>query len=333
MPLSDPNQALRHEKQDQPDYPTLLARLEETQRKLHFLQTLIDELPNPIFAKNENAQFCLFNKAYENFFQVRRENLLNKTILDLDYLEKEDREKYQREDLKAIRNSSEVHYETTYQTKEGKERHFALYWSKGIAVPDSGEKGLIGTIVDISPQKFLENELNSNIQKLETVQKELQRISQTDELTQLPNRRFFNTRLQENIAFSNRHNQPFCLLMADLDHFKSINDRFGHDAGDTTLKGFANTLQRICRHEDIAARFGGEEFMLLLPMTRRAEARILAERIREATKKHILPDGSCLTVSLGVTEFQRGDMPDDIIKRADNAMYQAKENGRDQVAG
>lgn len=329
MTLPDTDQSKEHTPQD---YAALLARLEKMQQKLHFLETLIDELPNPIFAKNENAQFCLFNKAYEDFFHVRRENLLNLTVLDLDYLQKETQEKYQREDLEAIHNSSEIHYETAYQTKEGEAPRFVLYWSKGIVVPDSGEKGLIGTIVDISSQKLLENELNSNIRKLEAAQKELQHISQTDELTQLPNRRHFYTHFQENISLANRHGHPFCLIMADLDHFKRVNDNFGHDEGDTVLKEFASILRQNCRYEDVIARFGGEEFMLLLPLTQRDGARILAERIRKATKKYILPDGNCLTVSLGITEFQQGDTPDDIIKRADAALYKAKQNGRDQVA-
>lgn len=331
MPSPDSEQTAGSEEHTPRDYAALLAQLEETRRRLRFFETLIDELPNPIFAKNKEARFCLFNKAYEKFFHIRREDLLNLTALDLDYLKQEIREKYQREDMAAIQSGSEIHYETTYQTEDG--NRCALYWSKGIAIPDSGEKGLIGTIVDISSQKFLENELNNNIKKLESAHKELQRISQTDELTQLPNRRFFNTRLLESIALGNRHAQPFCLLMADLDHFKSINDRFGHDEGDATLKGFADILRRTCRYEDVAARFGGEEFMLLLPLTRHSEARIMAERIRQATKKYLLPDKSSLTVSIGVTEFRRGDTPDDIRKRVDAALYEAKENGRDQVAG
>lgn len=331
MSLPEPDQTAGSEKHTREDYAALLARLKETQHQLRFLETLIDELPSPIFAKDENARFCLLNKAYENFFHVRRQNLLNRTALDMSYLKKELREKYQQEDTEAIRNGSEIHYETAYQTSDG--NRSVLYCSKGIAIPESGQKGMVGIIVDISSQKFLENELNSYIKKLETAHQELQRISQTDELTQLPNRRFFNTRLQENISLGNRHEQPFCLLMADLDHFKRINDRFGHDEGDATLKKFASTLRQNCRCEDIAARFGGEEFMILMPLSQFDEAWSLAERIRQTTKQHLLPDGSSLTVSIGVTEFRCGDTPDDIRKRVDDALYKAKANGRDQVAG
>lgn len=331
MSLPEPDQTAGSEEHTREDYAALLARLKETQHRLRFLEMLIDELPSPIFAKDENARFCLLNKAYENFFHVRREDLLNLTTLDLDYLKKETRGKYHQEDIEAIRNNSEIHYETTYQTKDG--NRSALYWRKGIVIPDSDEKGVIGIIVDISSRKLLENELNNNIKKLEATRQELQRISQTDELTQLPNRRFFNTRLQENISFGNRHEEPFCLLMADLDHFKRINDRFGHDEGDITLRKFASALRKNCRREDIAARFGGEEFMILMPLAKFDEAWSLAERIRQTTKKHILPDGNSLTVSIGVTEFRLGDTPDDIIKRVDDALYKAKANGRDQVAG
>ena len=321
-----------HTSQQNEPNAELLAEFERLKRKLHFLETIIDELPNPIFAKDSTAEFCLFNKAYEQFFQVQREKLKGLTVLDLDYLAPADRECYQREDLNAIANGVEVHYEASYATPTG--RRHTLYWSKGICVPATGEKGLVGTIVDISTQKRLEQELLANSTELQQTLKELSRISQTDSMTGLPNRRFFEDRLREYISVSNRYDQPFSLLMADIDHFKHINDTFGHDAGDEILKAFADVLQCNCRNCDYCASFGGEEFMLFLPMTRAEDARMTAERIRLATRENcFLPDGHRLTVSIGVAEFQLGDTPDTLKKRVDQAMYQAKNNGRDQVAG
>lgn len=308
----------------------LKAELEAVKHRLHFLETLVDELPTPIFAKDKHARYCVFNKAYEKFFGVRREDLLDRTVMDLDYLELEDRRKYNDEDLNAIKHSTVVHYETVF-TVEGKTRT-VLYWSKGFVEPVSGEKGLVGEIVDISIQKALEEELARSVEKLKGMQQELLLLSRTDELTGLYNRRYFDEILQGIIRISNRYKLPFSLIMADIDHFKQVNDCFGHDQGDVVLKSFADILRSSCRSGDYVTRFGGEEFVLLLPMTVKSDARSLAERIRIKTSESCeLPDGRHLTVSLGVTEFIYGEAPELTIKRVDNALYTAKENGRNQV--
>ncbi|MBQ4133310.1 MAG: diguanylate cyclase [Desulfovibrionaceae bacterium] len=309
---------------------SLSARLEAAQRRLRFLEAVINELPNPIFVKNDQGQFYLFNKAYEDFFEMKQEDFLNLTVLDLDYLSLEERERYHREDMKAINQGLEVHYETSYNAKGGIAE--ALYWSKGIVEPVSGKKGLVGTIVDISRQKHLEQDLTRTVKDLEAMQEQLRILAQTDALTGLHNRRHFDARLGEVVSISTRYSLPFCLVMADIDYFKKVNDNFGHDAGDKVLKDFAAVLLAGCRSGDYVMRFGGEEFVLILPMTSKHDARVVSERIRTvAHERCVLPDGSYITVSLGVAEFIKGESPDQLIKRADDALYQAKANGRNQV--
>lgn len=309
----------------------LRARLDLLQRKLDFFESIINELPNPVFAKNSDARFCFFNKAYESFFHVRREEMLNRTVLELDHLSPEERRHYQKEDEEAIRGGGEVHYETSYKTDRG--LRSSLYWARGFVSPGFEQKGLVGVIVDISSLKCLEQELERRVEELEEARRELRQMSLTDELTALPNRRFFEMRLQEGVLIAARHNVTVSLFMADIDYFKNINDRFGHDAGDVVLCDVAEVLRRTCREADIVARFGGEEFIGLLPLTHLHDARTLAERIRKAVKEFcVRPDGEPLTVSIGIAEFQCGESGERLKKRVDEALYRAKENGRDQVS-
>ena len=311
--------------------PIPQARLDALLWKLDFLETIINELPNPVFAKNSDARFCFFNKAYESFFSVRREDLLNRTVLELDYLSPEERWQYQKEDEEAIRSGGEVHYETSYQTDRG--LCSSLYWAKGFVTTGFEQKGLVGVIVDISSLKRLEQELANRVKELEEVRQELRQLSLTDELTTLPNRRLFEMRLQEEVLIANRHNVTISLFMVDIDNFKNINDRFGHGAGDAILRDFAKVLRRTCRESDPVTRFGGDEFIGLLPLACLHDVRTLAERIRKTVKDScVLPDGRRLTVSIGIAEFHRGESGEQFKKRVDAALYRAKKNGRDQVS-
>ena len=306
------------------------ANKEELLHKLHFLETLLDELPLPIFAKSANARFCFFNKAYEDFFNVDRRALLGKTVLDLDYLKPEMREQFQREDLRAIQEGKEVHYSIAFDTCKG-HRH-ALYWSKGVSVPFTGKKGLVGTLADITLQKDLAEALTVKIRELRNTQKELIRLSHTDPLTGLLNIRAFEKHALKWTSFADRYGHPLSLLAFDLDHFKRINDRFGHGVGDRLLKTFGEILQKECRKEDLAARVGGDEFAMLLPMTNQEKAMALADRIGDRIHESCpLPDGRKITCSSGVARYSPHEEWACFLRRADMALYRAKEEGRDRT--
>ncbi len=154
----------------------------------------------------------------------------------------------------------------------------------------------------------------------------------TDPLTGIANRRIFLESLGGAISFAQRHRTPLSIIMADLDDFKSVNDSFGHSAGDQVLKAFATLLMDNSRHEDLAARFGGEEFIMMLPGTGAEEASVLGERLRRHWKE--LASSGCgtqLTASFGVAAYQPGDTVDGFIERADQALYNAKTMGKNQV--
>lgn len=159
-----------------------------------------------------------------------------------------------------------------------------------------------------------------------------------DALTGLSNRRRFVPAAQRELDLAQRHGQPLALVLLDVDHFKSINDAFGHVSGDAVLVEVAKRCQSALRTTDLLARWGGEEFIILLPNTPLAHARQLAERVREALVSspcfHANDKEVRVTASLGAAEFRRGQgwSLDELIKRADVAMYQAKTAGRDRVA-
>jgi diguanylate cyclase (GGDEF)-like protein len=159
--------------------------------------------------------------------------------------------------------------------------------------------------------------------------KRLEDLSITDELTSLVNRRHLTTKLEEEIQRSMRTGRPFAVLMVDLDHFKRINDQYGHQAGDQVLKRCAAILQQKERRTDVVARYGGEEFCLILPEASVAGARSAAERLRRAIKAS--PD-TLPTVSIGVAMWEPGSSAEEVLRRADEALYAAKEAGRDRVA-
>jgi len=173
------------------------------------------------------------------------------------------------------------------------------------------------------------------LSELEEKNRELQELAYYDPLTGLPNRRFFFEHASLIFEEAKRYEKPLSLLVMDIDHFKKINDTYGHDVGDVVLKTFANVLRGIVRQSDICARFGGEEFVVLLPNTDLEGAKVLAERIRTAVAKNPVEHGSIVivfTVSIGASQYRKGMQNiDELIKEADIALYRAKEGGRNRV--
>ncbi len=165
---------------------------------------------------------------------------------------------------------------------------------------------------------------------------ELRRLATTDILTGLPNRRHFLERMEQELARFHRFGKATALLMIDIDHFKQVNDRLGHAAGDAVLRHFAAITLGTLRKIDLVGRIGGEEFALILPGTDAEGARLYAERLRRSVEGHACLVGATevpLTVSIGLTLFTADDGGNDLpLARADAALYRAKQEGRNRVA-
>jgi len=172
--------------------------------------------------------------------------------------------------------------------------------------------------------------------KLKQSNQMLLELSHTDPLTGLNNRRSMMESLDKEFERSTRTQTPLSLLMLDIDHFKRINDNFGHQQGDTVLQVLASLLKEHLRPYDLAARFGGEEFSLILPETSEKDAGMVAERIRQSIQElelDDLPIDFRMTASIGLATSPNEAMatPDDLIREADYALYNAKRRGRNRV--
>ena len=189
--------------------------------------------------------------------------------------------------------------------------------------------------VDCITKPFNLNELRVRVRsalRLHRLVQMLAQRAQIDGLTGLWNRACFDRRWNEEVSKANRHNRPLSLVMMDIDYFKSINDTYGHPAGDAVLQGVSKIILRECRQEDIACRYGGEEFALIMPDTTAADAAHLCERIRAALHSTVWsrhPE-RCITASLGVAGWTapRDLTPAMWLEQADRALYSAKQAGR-----
>lgn len=194
------------------------------------------------------------------------------------------------------------------------------------------------SLTDIEYLEELANQASITINRA-NVYAEILKHATLDALTGFYNRRQLDERIKQEIASSMRQNTPLCAVMVDIDHFKNINDTYGHAVGDLVLKTVSRTMRRQLREYDIAGRYGGEEFAILLPFTKLKEARMVAERLREAIQNtnidisEIINENKeiSVTISIGIYEFRSTDSECDLFRNADKALYDAKDSGRNKV--
>jgi len=177
-------------------------------------------------------------------------------------------------------------------------------------------------------------ELESSISQLKMERDKLEELAYKDALTGLHNRRFFMEEMKHILETTKRYREPLSVMMLDVDNFKRINDEYGHDVGDLILKQLADVIVRCVRSSDIAARLGGEEFVVALPKTNLDSALTVADRIRQEFKKSkVKLNGEEVgtTVSVGIASFEEGYDLERLLKEADEALYEAKRTGKDKV--
>ncbi|MBF0121190.1 MAG: GGDEF domain-containing protein [Desulfobacterales bacterium] len=178
------------------------------------------------------------------------------------------------------------------------------------------------------------------MKELSKSQKQIQDMAITDELTQLYNRRYFYSKLNEEVKKAKRYKRDISCIIIDIDFFKKVNDHYGHHIGDDVLRNVSNTIKSNCRSIDTIARYGGEEIVILLPETNKMKASLLAEKIRKIVQDKEIPydkgNKIKVTISLGVTGFLSDELiklidSNQLVKDADYALYCAKKNGRNRV--
>lgn len=191
------------------------------------------------------------------------------------------------------------------------------YHFTGLRVELGGSLYLTGAGVDISARRALEADLRHQ--------------ANHDALTGLVNRYRFESVLSHELTRAERYDTPLTLIMMDIDHFKTINDRFGHPVGDEVLRCFAESLKGRIRATDTLARWGGEEFMILLPQTDAHSGMLMAEAVRALVAETPMPGPGQITVSAAVTTYRDGESRHELLRRLDEALYRAKREGRNRV--
>lgn len=180
-------------------------------------------------------------------------------------------------------------------------------------------------------QEYYYSGILRDITKRKNLEIELKTLAVTDSLTQVFNRKKYYEIMEREIERTKRYDHPLSIIMFDIDHFKKVNDIYGHTAGDYVLLTLTQIVKENLRETDYLVRWGGEEFIIIAPETDLKEAEILAERNRKASEEYKYDHIGTITASFGVTQFTKDDNEDTVIKRADEALYEAKRKGRNRV--
>lgn len=259
---------------------------------------------------NTDGYLVELNSAWERSLGYSAEELRAKPLIE--FVHPDDRKLTEVEATLLFAGKERVGLENRYLAKDGS-WHW-LRWSS-ILAPD--ESLVYARATDVTELKRIESER-------ERLLTEVKVLASRDALTGLPNRRMLDEQLPREMARARRTAAPLCLAIVDIDRFKTYNDSYGHLAGDTMLRDCAVAWDSELRGEDTILRFGGEEFLVLLPDTPLGQAAEVLERLRAATPGE-------LTCSAGLACWDRAESIDDLLERADAALYAAKGSGRDRL--
>ncbi|MBW8745948.1 MAG: diguanylate cyclase [Acidobacteria bacterium] len=287
----------------------------------------MDHSPIVAFIKDADGRMRFYNRRLAALYGVTSKEWLNKT--DHEIWPAHLADEYRATDLAVLNGNHAVEQEERSPGPRGE----YIYW-KSYKFPFTdahGERFLAGIAIDVTRERLYEEELERKKAELTAVTVELGKLSITDTLTGLPNRRCFDQWLEQCVSYAARSRRPLSLIMLDIDHFKAINDSKGHLFGDEVLREFGMVLPRLFRGSDHICRYGGEEFAILLPDTSPENALMLATRICNAIP---MLEGALhgVTVSVGVARWQVGMTTSSLIAVADAGLYEAKRNGRNQAA-
>lgn len=290
-------------------------------------RALLDASPVATFIKNEEARMIYCNRALTDSFGVNPEDWIGKT--DFETMPREIAQKFRDADLKVLGENRAFHFEDRTSGSGG--RIFTWDVHKYPLVDTRGSRYVACTALDVTKEREAELEVQQVQQELQILNEKLRTLSLTDALTGLMNRRALENCLERELARSIRSQVQLCLLMVDLDDFKSFNDSFGHVQGDEALRRISALLQAWTRKGDLIARYGGEEFLVILPDTGAIEAVQIAKRLCEAVAATPW-EYRAITTSIGIATLDERTMSAaGFLDEADRALYAAKRRGRNQV--
>ncbi len=278
-------------------------------------RTFFDSAGDAVFVHDFSERLLDVNRVACERLGYNREELLR---MPVEQLKKTQTTISTPQLLDKVKTEGHASFEAHHRAKDGRE---LLVWTNAQRTEYDGLPAVLSICRDISERKRIENELRN--------------LAITDSLTGAWNRRYFISRGKEELARSLRYKTPFALLILDIDFFKLINDTYGHDIGDEVLKSLTQCCRKELRETDVFARFGGEEFAVLLPQISKEDTLQTAERLRAAIAEIPMTQISetfSITVSIGISLFKGQEVSiEELLKQADQAMYQAKKRGRNRV--
>ncbi len=317
-----------------PTYKMLEQKIELLEKEIKenksFLDMLFDVIPNPIFYKNRDGIYKHVNESFsKTIIGIDKNEITNKSLYDLPTLiPRELADIYKAKDTELFENPGVQNYEAKVMCSDNIIRYYNFY--KATYLEENEVVGLVGVMLDISEQKKV-------IEELDIKNKLLNELSNKDTLTKLYNRRYLYEIINNLFPLAKREEEPISILMLDIDKFKKVNDIYGHKIGDDVLVLLSSTLQDKCRKSDIICRWGGEEFLILLPNTNKDGAYKRAEKLRTIIEKISIELDEdkklSFTVSIGVSQivFDKKNCLETAIQQADDRLYKAKKSGRNRV--
>jgi diguanylate cyclase (GGDEF)-like protein/PAS domain S-box-containing protein len=297
-----------------------VAELAESEQRF---RTITSELAEGLYVLDAQGKLMMMNPEAERLLGWQESELMNCSVQDVIYHPTDDNNSSQiKSQLLDTLKTGEVHRvsEDTFCRKDG---HFLpVSYTAAPMYQDEEKLGVVVVFRDISSQKQMK--------------RQLEHLATHDGLTGLKNRRELENKFKAELERAKRYNHCLSVLMTDIDHFKKVNDNYGHLAGDMVLIHFSQVLKKMTRQIDIVGRYGGEEFMIVLPETSQKSAIEVAERLRSYIAEKPIPiqrkQSISITASFGVATYQHGEQTtSQLMEAADQALYRAKEQGRNRV--
>ena len=318
------------------------GRLARTQDKLRksreFLNLIINAIPDPVFVKDQDRRCIVLNKAFCELVSASPEQLLYKT--EFDFLPPDQAEQFQQQDEQAFCTGIARENEGELTNCAGVT--YAIATKRSLLYDTAGNPFLVGVIRDMTQRKQMEKHLRNTAAELvrsnaelRQAQSTLTQIAYQDALTGLPNRKALQRRLRLAIEWAKQHQKLIGVLFLDLDGFKSVNDNYGHRAGDWLLQRVAQRLSGCLRSSDVVARLGGDEFIALLPgIPSTADLSRVANKILATLSQSYPFEGKLLSIStsIGMSLYPNDSQDqEELVKQADAAMYLAKKLGKNRA--
>lgn len=310
--------------------------LQNIAKSEELLRTVMNTISDIVLMTDLTGVITYGNQSAYELFGVAENKQLPRNITELFQIQQDAAAGETQSKFEGTKMSN---FEFSYEPKQGKTMDFEIYRNM-LLDEQNQEESIIYVMRDITERNLVKQKLNQSKVEIEAMNDKLLKTNHMlleksirDGLTNLFNHQHINHLLEQEMARCKQSGEPLCLMMLDIDFFKRVNDTYGHQFGDHVLVALANIMKASIRSIDLPGRYGGEEFIIVLPQVGIKEAYQIAERIRQRVEQHVFEEHQMhVTISIGVCDMIAGlDDPKRLVNKADTMLYMAKENGRNRI--